>query len=384
MSKKKASAIESIFADVKKTFGSEGLFAGDDEFIADVQTIPSGSLALDDAIGPWGIPRGRIVQYAGPESGGKTLMSLMAIREWQRRDPKNCAVFVDAETTFSGVWAAKLGVDTRPHRLMVLRQTDNRTAADLINMICGVPHHDLKKTGKVKPGILDGVREHGGADASGLGLIVLDSLAALRPPLEVIAEAGKINIAPLARFLPPELRRLTPMLGETGVSMIVINQLRIKVGDYGNPEDTPGGRALKHAISLTVNFARINKKESYIIDEETGEIIGHHVRAKILKNKVGTPSKVAEFSIKYLQGVVNTHEELADLAVKYGVISRAGSHYSYNGNKLANGKDNLYEFLGRNSNKQMREKMLQEIHEAKAQRTKLTAELATDPEDGGE
>lgn len=380
MAKKTVSPIEAIFADVKKSFGDEGLFAGDDEFIADVQTIPSGSLALDDAIGPWGIPRGRMVQYAGPESGGKTLMSLMAIREWQRRDPKNWAVFVDAETTFSGTWAARLGVDIREHRLQILRQTEELGGAGIIDRICGIKHKDPKKSGKAKLGILDGVKAHGGADASGCGLIVLDSLAHLRPPLEMVAEAGKLNIAPLARFLPPELRKLTPMLGETGVSMIVINQLRIKVGDYGNPEDTPGGRALKHAISLTVSFAKINKAESYIVNEETGETVGHHVRAKILKNKVGTPSKVAEFSIKYLEGIVNTHEELADLAVKYGVIDRAGSHYSYKGSKLANGKDNMYAVV-RKGGPKLQAAMLDEVCEAKAQRTKVTAELAADPEE---
>ena len=238
MAKKAISPIEDIFADVRKSFGSEGLFDGDDEFIANVETISSGSLALDDAIGPWGIPRGRVVQYAGPESGGKTLMSLMAIRSWQQRDPKNWAVFVDAETTFQGTWAARLGVDIRPHRLKIIRQTEDIGGAGIIDRICGVKHKDPKKAGKLKLGILDGIKRMGGADESGCGIIVLDSLAHLRPPLEMVAEAGKLNIAPLARFLPPELRKLTPMLGETGVSMIVINQLRIKVGDYGNPEDT--------------------------------------------------------------------------------------------------------------------------------------------------
>jgi len=304
-------------------------------------------------------------------------MSLMAIRSWQQRDPKNWAVFVDAETTFQGTWAARLGVDIRPHRLKIIRQTEDIGGAGIIDRICGVKHKDPKKAGKLKLGILDGIKRMGGADESGCGIIVLDSLAHLRPPLEMVAEAGKLNIAPLARFLPPELRKLTPMLGETGVSMIVINQLRIKVGDYGNPEDTPGGRALKHAISLTVSFAKINRAESYIVNEDTKETIGHHVRAKILKNKVGTPSKVAEFSIKYLLGVVNSHEELADLAVKYGVIDRSGSHYSYKGDKMANGKENLYETMA-GSTTQLKETLLQEIHEAKAQRTKVTMELPSE------
>lgn len=358
-------SIKSIFDEIDKELGSDGIFSGTDNFISDVKTSSSGSIALDEAIGPWGLPMGRLIQYAGPESSGKSLMALMAIREWQKLAPHNTAFFCDVEQTFSPDWASKLGVDL--DRIKISKKT---SAKEIFDDICGIPDPKNPNKPKKKRGILDMIRDAGGAEKSGLGVIVVDSLPSLLPPQEEVAAAGKVNMAPMARFLPPELRKLTPLLSESDVMFIAINQIRVKIGVlYGNPEDTPGGRAWKHACSLMVNFAAIRAKDSYLVNEYD-ERIGHRIRAKMQKNKVGVPWREAEFEIKYLEGVVNSHKEVAELGIKYNIIGRPSNvTYTYNGENIAKGKDNLYDVLL--SNKELQQEIIQKIIKLKDDGLKL-------------
>jgi len=360
--KKSASPMEDIFNKIQKQFGSDGLFSSEHQFQETVAS-PSGSLALDDAVGPWGLPLGHVVQFSGPESSGKTLMALMAIREWQAQNPKNWALFIDAEYTFTWSWAEDLGLDIAPNRLQLLKENN---AARIWDMLCGVKAKD--RNGKVKDqkiGLLDEIIAGGGAQEVGCGIIVLDSLAAIQTPMEEVSEAGKNNIAPLARFLSTEMRKLTPKLANAGVMLIGINQIRVNVGEmFGDPMNNPGGKAWKHACSLMVNFAAIRKKSALIFDEE-GTQVGHQIRAKIAKNKIAPPFRQCEFEIEYLRGLIGRHKEIADLAIKYGVIERPSNvSYVFEGETLAKGRDNLYEVVEKDE--ALQEKLLAGVKEAKA------------------
>ena len=263
-------SMNDIMKQIEKHHGDEDLFIGSDSTATYSDVVSTGSYVLDDALGIWGVPRGHIVQYAGFQSSGKTLLSFTTIAEWQKQDPKNWAMFVDAEFTYDGDWARSLGVDT--DRLFVYRENKG---AKIFDRLVGIPGKPDNKgqVKKVKPGILDLELENGG---TGLGIIVLDSIAAMQVPMEESSKAGKANIALVARFLPPELRKLTPMLSQTGVCFIAINQLRYKPDVmYGDPTDSPGGTALKFACSQMVNLGIINSKDSRI---EEGDVrVGHHI-----------------------------------------------------------------------------------------------------------
>jgi RecA/RadA recombinase len=264
-------------------------------------------------------------------------MSLVAIKEWQQRDPKNWAVYIDAEFAYNESWAADIGVDTT--RLKVMREEDG---IKIFSSLCGVPHKDIGKP-KAKAGLLDMVIEQGGSDATGLGIIVLDSVASIQSPIESIKEVGNTNIAPLARFLPDALKRLKPLLSQSGVTFIAINQLRVDPGKmYGDPTTTPGGRALKHNCDIMVNFGKTESKAKMFLDEND-EPYGHIVTAKIDKNRVGPAHKKCDFDIEYCNGVVNRNKELANLAIKYNVIYQPNKvMYEFNGEKYK-GRENLYE-----------------------------------------
>lgn len=338
------STMDKIWGEVCKTFGSDGLFEADGQFISSAKPESSGSPALDDVLGIWGYPKGRVVQLAGQESSGKTLMSLMAIREWQKKAPHNEAIFIDAEFTFDPTWAKQLGVD-----LSRLRVIKKNSGAEIFTLLNGSPPKEIGKN-KTKLGILDWVIKEGGADKTGLGLIVLDSLAAIQPPQEITSEAGKQNVAPEARFLPPELRKMTPLLAASEVIFIVINQVRLNIGQmYGDPYSTPGGKAFKHDLSIMVNFAKINSKDTLIMDKNE-VVIGHRIKARIDKNKVAPPNRWCEFDIEYTRGLVNRHKEICDIAIQYGVIERPNqTTYLYKGETLARGRDNLYDHVKENN-----------------------------------
>lgn len=364
--KRPTGAMEKIWEDVNKTFGSDGLFEGDSDFIEGAQPETTGSPALDEAIGIWGYPKGRLIQLAGHESSGKTLLSLMAIREWQRKDPKNWALFIDAEYTFDPVWAQSLGVDLS--RLRIIKKND---AAEIFTMLCGKPADKPGKP-KVKKGILDLITEQGGADKTGLGLVVLDSVAALIPPQEAVSEVGKQNVAALSRFLTPELRRIVPILAESQVALIGINHLKVAIGQYGDPETSPGGKAWFYHCSLMLSVARIAKEECKIYDA-AGEQIGHRIRVRVTKNKVAPPARRAEMDILYMGGLTNRHAEIKDLAVKYGVVKRPNNQTYVFGELSVRGKDNFLKQLEQDP--ALCDRLLSQVKEAKASGTKLAEAL---------
>ena len=342
-----------VWKQMEKQHGEEGLFAADAEITAKVDVIPTGSYALDDALGIWGALRGHINQFCGFESSGKTLMSLSTIAQWQKQNPANWALFIDAEYTFDSKWAEQLGVDLS--RLMVYKEN---SATKIFERLVGQPNKDGKGK-KAKLGLLDMEAEC----SSGLGVIVLDSVAAIIPPVEATAEVGKQNMAALARFLPDALRRLTPAVADTNVAFILINQLRLKPGVlYGSPEDTVGGVALKHFSSTIVNFGRITGADSKI--ERGGDQVGHHIRAKIQKNKKAPPFKTAEFAIEYVRGVVQRGIEIRDLGAKYGVIKRPNNKSWELDGVSYNGKDAIANALEKNP--ELMSSVLDRIKENKA------------------
>lgn len=334
MAKDEKPRVVQIWDQMEKLYGDDGLGT-----VMQIETLSTGSHALDDAIGPWGNPKGRIIQYAGKESSGKTFMSLMAIKHWQSLASHNWAYFIDAECGFNIHWAKILGVDLS--RLRILRSNNG---AEIFEKLCGIPHKEPGKP-KTKPGLLDIVKEAGGADKSGLGIIVLDSVAAIAPPLEMASHSGKSNMALIARFLPPELRKIVPLLSQTGVMFIAINQVRTDPGKmFGDPTSTPGGAAWKHYCSVMVHFLMSESKDSKIFDS-TGEQVGHKLKARIDKNRVGPPKRICDLDIKYVEGVANKNVEIATLAVKYGVVERPNNRtYTYGEEKWVS-KDSFYDAL---------------------------------------
>lgn len=363
MARAEKSQVSQIWDQMEKLYGDDGLGS-----VMQIETISTGSHTLDDAIGPWGNPKGRIIQYAGKESSGKTFMSLMAIKYWQSLAPHNWAYFIDAECGFNIEWARTLGVDTDPKRFRLLRSNNG---AEIFGKLCGVPHKEPGKP-KTKLGLLDMVKEAGGAEKSGLGIIVLDSIAAIAPPLEVASYSGKSNMALMARFLPPELRKIVPLLSETGVMFIAINQVRTDPGKmYGDPTSTPGGAAWKHFCSVMVHFLMSESKDSKIFDAQ-GEQIGHTLKARIDKNRVGPPKRICEFDIEYVRGVVNRHVEVATLATKYGVVKRPNNRTYLYGDEKVVGKEAYYNAVLEGTLPQ--EELLEKIKEAKNEGVEVPAE----------
>lgn len=335
-----------IWKTMKKLYGNDGHSVGT------VEIIDSGSNALNDILGVWGLARGRIIQFAGKESSGKTLMSLITIKQWQKLDPNNWAIFVDAEYTYDEAWAEQLGIDNS--RVFLIREN---SGVEIFNQLCGVPHKEFGKP-KKKPGILDLEKQN----PSGLGIVVIDSIAAVVPPIVMTKEVGKINIAPMARFLPDALPRIIPLLSQTGIILVAINQVRVDVGKlWGDPTSTPGGKALKHYSSVMIHFTSSESKKTLILDDN-GETIGHVVGARIDKNKVGTPRRTCSFRINYTKGVIDKHMEIGNLAIKYGVVNRPNKMtYEYDDKKWI-GLDNYYEGI---NNEKLMEELLKKIKENK-------------------
>jgi recombination protein RecA len=325
-----------LWKEMERVHGEEGLYSGNSSMVTHTEVIPTGSYLLDDAVGIGGWPRGHLIHFAGAESSGKTLMSLVAIAEYQKMNPDGWAFFIDAEFSFDAGWAKSLGVDL--DRIKVYRENK---AVQIWERLVGQPKKivsgKIQPDGKAIKGLLDLEKECGG---TGLGIIVLDSVAAIIPPIEEGSAVGKQNISPLSRFLPDGLRRLTPALADTGVTFIAINQVRVKPDVmYGNPETSPGGAALKHAACIMANFGVINNAESKI---EVGEVrVGHHLRCKIQKNKVAPPFRVAEFAIEYTKGVINKNIEARDLGARYGIISRPNNRLWLLDGTQYNGKDDI-------------------------------------------
>jgi recombination protein RecA len=302
--------------EMAKFFGEDSIFFSGDRIIMDkVEHIKTGSPTLDECLGIGGIPRGRIIQLAGKESSGKTMLALSCVANYLKQNPENTAMFIDAEFTYDPEWAESLGVDTS--RVMVIKTNE---AKKIFDGLIGIPSPNSKTGKKKMKGILDFVKEGEDPRFKNLGIIILDSVAVLSTPQEEDSEAGKMNVASLARFLTVELKKLTPVLADTNVTFIGINQLRENIGVmYGPATSSPGGRALKHACSVMIEMAPIGGSA---IEDDKGTRIGHKVRASVKKNKVGRPFGKAEYTIKYTEGMVNTEEEIVELAIKFGIIER--------------------------------------------------------------
>lgn len=277
----------------------------------DVEPIPSGSLLLDKALGIGGYPKGRIIEIYGPESSGKTTLALHAIAEVQKRGGR--AAFIDAENAIDPVYAKHLGVNIDE---LILSQPDS---------------------GEQGLNIMLMLIESGAVD-----LVVVDSVAALVPQVELDGEMGEMQVGAQARMMSKAMRKLSGMMNQNDCTAIFINQLRLKVGVmYGNPETTPGGYALKFYASV-----RIEIRKSEVVKNGT-EIVGNKVNVKIVKNKVAAPFRKCQLEITYGQGL-SALSELVDLAVEYDVIKKSGSWYSYQGDKIGQGKEAAKEFLKAN------------------------------------
>jgi len=304
-------ALEAALSQIDKQFGKGSAMKFGQRPVIDVEVIPSGSLALDVALGVGGYPRGRIVEIYGPESSGKTTLTLHAIAEAQKAG-LSCA-FIDAEHAFDPVYAKNLGINLED---MIISQPDNGEAAlEIADTL-------------VRSGAID--------------LIIVDSVAALVPQVELEGGMGDNQMGLQARLMSKALRKLTSTVSKTNATVIFINQIRMKIGVmFGNPETTTGGNALKFYASIRLDI----RKGSVIKDQD--EILGNETKVKVVKNKVAPPFKTAEFEIIYGEGV-SKYGELIDLAVKADIIEKSGSWYAYGGSKIGQGKENVKKFLNEN------------------------------------
>lgn len=321
-----------------------------------VETFTTRSPNLDRALGVGGWARGRIYQLAGRPSSGKTFMSLIAMAEWQSKDPENCCCFIDAEFTYDPVWAAKLGIDN--DRVLLIKTND---AEKIFTGLVG-RFKKNQKTGVVShiPGILDMIKDGQymmhkvnskqiRLNLGKMGVMVLDSIAAMGAPSELESDVGKVQMSPLARFLTTELRKLTPAVAQANVCFIAINHVKDKINTmgFGNPETTPGGAAFKHACSVMLMVAPMFSSDNQILDSRE-EKIGHKIKIKVEKNKMATPFKTAEFFISFNEGVTRVEEQLLELALMYGVIKKLNNiSYDINGQKVSS-KDSALEYVKTN------------------------------------
>jgi recombination protein RecA len=307
--KEKLKALQSTLDKLEKTYGKGTVMKLSDEKVQDIPFIPTGSLGLDIALGIGGIPRGRVIEIYGPESSGKTTLTLHCIAEAQRRG--GLAAFIDAEHAFDRSYAERLGIDTE--NLLISQPDNGEQALEIADHL-------------IRSGAID--------------IIVIDSVAALVPKGELEGEMGESKMGLQARLMSQALRKLTGTISKTGCSCIFINQLREKIGVmFGNPETTTGGNALKFYASVRLDIRRIGQ-----IKEGADDITGNRVKVKVVKNKVAPPFKVVEFDIMYGRGISKSGE-IVDLGVEVEVIQKSGSWFSYGGNKLGQGRDAVKQLI---------------------------------------
>ena len=308
----KAKALQAALAQIEKQFGKGTIMRlGEGEVIEDIQVVSTGSLGLDIALGVGGLPRGRVVEIYGPESSGKTTLTLQVIAEMQKL-AGTCA-FIDAEHALDIQYAQKLGVNLQE---LLISQPD---------------------TGEQALEIVDSLVRSGSVD-----LVVIDSVAALTPKAELEGEMGDSLPGLQARLMSQALRKLTATIKKTNTMVIFINQIRMKIGVmFGSPETTTGGNALKFYASVRLDIRRIGSIK------KGEEVIGNETKVKVVKNKVAPPFKTAEFDILFGEGV-SREGEIVDMGVVAKVVEKSGSWYAYNGEKIGQGKDNAREFLREN------------------------------------
>ena len=307
--KRKDKALKAAIEQIKQDFGEGSLMRlGDDNVDHSIQAISTGSIGLDSALGIGGLPKGRVVEIYGPESSGKTTLTLQVIAECQKTG--GTAAFIDAEHALDPAYAQKIGVDTE--ELLVSQPDSGEDALEITDMLVG---------------------------STAIDLIVIDSVAALTPRAEIKGEMGQSHVGLQARLMSQALRKLAASIKKTNTMVIFINQIRMKIGImFGNPETTTGGRALKFYSSVRLDIRRIGAIK------KGDEIVGNQTRVKVVKNKVSPPFKLAEFEILYGHGI-SVEGEILDLGVQNGLIQKSGSWYSYQGERIGQGKDKARNFL---------------------------------------
>ncbi len=309
MDENKQKALDVALSQIEKQFGKGAVMKlGDQSNSMNIETVPTGSLSLDIALGLGGVPRGRVIEIYGPESSGKTTVTLHMVAEVQKRG--GVAAFIDAEHALDPVYAKNIGVNIDD---LYISQPDS-----------GEQALEITET-MVRSGAVD--------------IVVVDSVAALVPKAEIDGEMGDSHVGLQARLMSQALRKLTAVISKSNCIVVFINQLREKVGVmFGNPETTTGGRALKFYSSVRLDVRRIDKIT------QGGEVIGNRTRVKIVKNKIAPPFKEAEFDIMFGKGI-STIGDILDLAVNLNIINKAGAWFSYNGEKIGQGRENAKSYL---------------------------------------
>jgi recombination protein RecA len=283
-----------------------------------VPVVSTGSVALDDALSSGGLPKGRLIQYYGPTGSGKTLMAMIAMLEAQRQDPTAQQMFIDAEQTFDPNWAEVLGVDTS--RVIHVFGDAAANGRKCFEMLLGVPKEDAKThvlKGKSKMGLLDNISN----GEFNINMIVLDSLGSIVPPGEDTSVVGKMNMALLARFLTTTFKKLTLEVSKANIPFIIINHKKDNMDPYGADHTYSGGNTYAHTLSANVYFEAVQRKDAMILDEKENKV-GHPLRATIEKSKFGPWPRKCEFKVNFGIGVIDRHEEIAQLALDYNVVTK--------------------------------------------------------------
>ena len=308
----KQKALDAALMSIEKAYGKGSIMRlGDSSANMNIETIPTGSLSLDIALGLGGVPRGRIVEIYGPESSGKTTVALHMVAEVQKRD--GIAGFIDAEHALDPAYAKKIGVDI--DNLYISQPDSGEQALEITETM-------------VRSGAVD--------------IVIVDSVAALVPKAEIDGDMGDSHVGLQARLMSQALRKLTAVISKSNCVVIFINQLREKVGVmFGNPETTTGGRALKFYSSVRLDVRRVESLK------QGGEVVGNHVRVKVVKNKVAPPFREAEFDIMFGKGI-SREGDILDLAAKENIVEKSGAWYAYGGNKIGQGRENAKILLANN------------------------------------